>query len=1460
MVEPWRVAQLAVDRGPGHDGSRGSGYLIAPGRVLTAAHVVAGASVVRVRLDVGQDTEVEVQADTWWADPRGHNGTDLAVVTIPEDAVAEWECEPARFGRISDGAAVLMVQAFGFPRFKLRDNSGDVGQPGVVRDFEQAGGHAPVAANRRQGTLAVYLDDPPPSQPTAGDPSPWEGMSGGSVWAAGRIVAVVAEHHPSEGTGRLTVRRIDRAYGQLPASDLGVLVELLGLAPVESGLPDAVPAERGQLVRSAYLAQVRDIAPDLLIGREGELADWAEFCAGTDPYAWWQAGPWGGKTALAAWFVTHPPAGVDVVSFFITSRLPGQADSDAFLEAMTEQLNALRPADGVSPAIAGARAGAWLNLLESAAAQAGERARRLAVVVDGLDEDDAGATPSRGRPSIVSLLPRRPPPGVRFIATSRPDPGLPDDLPVDHPLRICTPHLLPVSQAAKGIELHAKQELGDLLSGDQVAVDVVGYIAGSGGGLTRGDLSVLTGAPPRKLDPILRSVFGRSLETRTSTDPRNSQANPASRVYLFAHDTLRVKAEEQLGGELARYREKVHEWIGSYANADWPEATPGYAISGYVSLLAATGDVTRLSAIARNPRRHAFLLEATGSDYATLGEIETVQNVLVDQGVPDLKALAALAAYRHAISIRNQSIPPDLPIAWARLARFDHAGALARAITDDSARGEALAGVTSAIAQSGDLDRAEAFARTISEAYIRTWALTGLATVIAQSGDLDRAEALVRTLPDPGAQAEALTSLATAAGQAGDTDRAYLLAAAAETLARTITDPRFQGSALAHLAIAIAQIGDLDHAEAVGCTITDPLTKRQAWALPRLAAVIAQAGDLDRAEALARTFTDPRDLAEALAVVAAAIAQAGDLDRAEALARTITDPDAQAKALISVAAAIAQAGDLDRAEALARAITDPDAQAKALISVATTIAQAGDLERAYRSVGDIEALARDIGDPSAQAKALAGLAAAIAQAGDLDRAGQLAAAAQAVRPMPVGANAFSDLAIAIAQAGDLDRAEAFARTITDPDAELWALAGVAAAIAHAGDLDRAYRLASTAEALARARPSPYAHAEALSDLAIGIAQAGDLDRAEALARTISDPTAHARTMIGLVAAITQAGDLDRAGALARTITDPFFQAEAIPSLAAAIAQAGDLDRAEALARTITSPKAQAGALAGLVAPIAQAGELDRAEALARTITSSHAHADALAGLATAIAQAGDLDRAEALARTITDRTGLGIVGPVIAIAQAGDADRAEALARSLTSSALQSWVLADLVVAIAQAGDADRAEILARTITDESLWALPRLAIVIAQAGNLDRAEAVARTLTDPFDQALTLANLAKAAAHDGDLGRAYQLAAAAEALARTITNHYHQGRTLIHLAAAIAQAGDLDRAGRILAAVLVMDLPENWWAKAVSQFFPAVIEAAWDVLAGTYTTQFDAQLLGALPTFQRSGPGRARF
>lgn len=220
-AEAWQVAQIVVDCGA--SSFRGSGYLIAPGCILTAAHVLAGATAVRVRLDVGQTAEIDAQAERWWVGAAGRAGADLAVVTIPINVTAGRIVERARFGRISDCTAVLAVQALGFPRFKLRGSGISIGEPEQFRDLEHVTGHAPVAANRRQGTLAVYLDDPPPASSGDAGTSPWEGLSGAAVWADGRIIGVVAEHHPSEGTGRLTARRIDRAHGDLRESDSGRL-------------------------------------------------------------------------------------------------------------------------------------------------------------------------------------------------------------------------------------------------------------------------------------------------------------------------------------------------------------------------------------------------------------------------------------------------------------------------------------------------------------------------------------------------------------------------------------------------------------------------------------------------------------------------------------------------------------------------------------------------------------------------------------------------------------------------------------------------------------------------------------------------------------------------------------------------------------------------------------------------------------------------------------------------------------------------------------------------------------------------------------------------------------------------------------------------------------------------------------------------------------------------------------
>ena len=56
-MDPRRVAQIIRASSVQGLSWRGSGYLLNPTTVLTAAHVVAGVSTARVRLDAGQQAD-----------------------------------------------------------------------------------------------------------------------------------------------------------------------------------------------------------------------------------------------------------------------------------------------------------------------------------------------------------------------------------------------------------------------------------------------------------------------------------------------------------------------------------------------------------------------------------------------------------------------------------------------------------------------------------------------------------------------------------------------------------------------------------------------------------------------------------------------------------------------------------------------------------------------------------------------------------------------------------------------------------------------------------------------------------------------------------------------------------------------------------------------------------------------------------------------------------------------------------------------------------------------------------------------------------------------------------------------------------------------------------------------------------------------------------------------------------
>ena len=932
-VQRDRAAELIVEPAGGRQSKHGSGYRVTASTVITAAHVVADAARIRVRFNADLPDEWSSTGTVEFSDAAA----DVAVVRIVPTKADE-HIVSAQFGRVGERAAVVTCTMVGFPRFKVRDDppdSSSIDAPTRYRDSHQAEGRIASLSNWREGTLEIVVSPPAPD-PDPGH-SPWEGMSGAAVWSGDYIVGLVTEHFPRDGLNRLAATRTDRWYERVPPDELARLCELTGLSASASELVDVIPAGLAEAIAADYTEQVEAIAPDMLLDRGEELARLAAFCASDETYQWWRAGPWAGKTALAAWLVLHPPVGVIAVSFFVTGRLSGQSDSTAFTEAMIQQLAVVAGEPASLAATAVARDGQRRRLLKQAAFRAQEAGKQLLLVVDGLDEDTG--LPPAGASSIASLLPERPPEGVHVLVTSRPHPGVPVDVPGKHPLRNCKVRELAPSPYAEHLEIEAKRELVQHLRGTEpVKVDIIGFIAAAGGGLTLRELVELTGANQPKLEAQLSGVFGRTLSARTA---RDVQLDRTEELYLFAHETLREMAAEQLAYDLDHYLQRLHAWADRYRDRGWPGDTPRYLLRPYAQVLAATGERARLAAIATDRQRHDVMLKRTLGDAAALAEIADAQQLSLAQKMPDLILLTHLAIEQDRLIGRNRVLPHRLPALWVRLGTPDRGLALARSITDPRHQAKVLAGLALALGAIGEFDRAEQIARSVSSPGPQVWVLGQLAVSHAKSGGQDSARRLIQD---------------------------------AELVASTISDSSVRAEALRGLAIALANTDLQDEFQRVLEKANQVATEIDSGGavIARTAKALAAAGQIGRADRLIAEITAAEHKADALGQLAVALASAGRFDEADQIA---------SRAAADIADPAMQAGVIDRKTA----------------AVGTKLAAMGRWSEAQKAVGEIK-------DEALKAETFAGMASNFAAVGRTQDALEAVEAADRAgrpsRPLP----------------------------------------------------------------------------------------------------------------------------------------------------------------------------------------------------------------------------------------------------------------------------------------------------------------------------------------------------------------------------------------------------------------------------------------------------------------------------
>lgn len=164
-------------------GNHGSGYLVAPGLVLTAQHVVAGLQSTELRLLEADAHGLPGTVGAWqparvvWSSAE----QDLAMLA-PAEKQAKFTSltGTTKAGRLDNrGSTPVRVHALGFPRAMEKPTHSDT--------LMLLASITPLSGVRSGSLLLKLTEDSP--RPASG--KDWKGMSGAAVFAGDRLVGVI---------------------------------------------------------------------------------------------------------------------------------------------------------------------------------------------------------------------------------------------------------------------------------------------------------------------------------------------------------------------------------------------------------------------------------------------------------------------------------------------------------------------------------------------------------------------------------------------------------------------------------------------------------------------------------------------------------------------------------------------------------------------------------------------------------------------------------------------------------------------------------------------------------------------------------------------------------------------------------------------------------------------------------------------------------------------------------------------------------------------------------------------------------------------------------------------------------------------------------------------------------------------------------------------------------------------
>ncbi|WP_299060267.1 hypothetical protein [uncultured Actinomyces sp.] len=731
-------------------------------------------------------------------------------------------------------------------------------------------------------------------------------------------------------------------------------------------------ASQTRAVVADHMEVVRDLAPDPLEDREREIAELTEFVHGA-PDTWYamEAGMISGKTALMSSFVLNPPSDVHIVSFFVR-RMGGDGNdwrSFSFVAgAQLAEILGDEYTERVSEPASQNTEFRQLLRRAATACQSDKNPRPLVLVIDGVDEDSYYERPDdAAAKSILSLLPRHLPEGVKLVTASRPNPRMPEDIVCNSSREIASLKPSPIAQEKinqKDIETFFKSDL---------AVDIGAFLAACGGSLTVDELRQLI-ARRRGLDNV------PSRDVKACVD--HSPGRMLMRVnvgfgdrpipsYTLGHDAvlravLRELSPDLFGGDegvgdegwwaesrervLLPYYRDIRGWVKECADRGWGCNTPNYVLSESCfelmlgddkcdgSSVKIALDRGRYNEVWRRSERKSLVLRMIDREsFKMIGE----SRAEIPEGV--MTFLYGVAELRKLV-VRASTYVPGLSKLYVLYFNLTPEAVLDMVLSIDSpkSRLNALVETMKAAVECGCVrvflpflpvvleslascrDFTDEVLRLLVDVFVSIGSAVNDSEVNGfESFDLERWVNEIQAYANSGGGFLSLSSSFNGADEVNEGSHVIAPFYHAEEVAERIEDSRERARVLAGVAEALAGAGHVEEALATAERIED--SQERARALAKVAQALAQAGSIDGALKIVSVMNDPTSRSRALSSAIKALVCKGSSDDAvEAMraelgwVRGVAERRDAAGCYATLAEACADASDLVDSESTMR--------------------------------------------------------------------------------------------------------------------------------------------------------------------------------------------------------------------------------------------------------------------------------------------------------------------------------------------------------------------------------------------------------------------------------------------------------------------------------------------------------------------------------------------------------------